>query len=31
MAEEARSGYGENWNGVLALFVAAAEHDRRVG
>jgi uncharacterized protein YndB with AHSA1/START domain len=25
MAEEARSGYGENWNGVLALFVSAAE------
>ncbi|MEO8424496.1 MAG: SRPBCC family protein [Actinomycetota bacterium] len=25
MAEEARAGYGENWNGVLALFVGAAE------
>ena len=25
MAEEARAGYGENWNGVLALFVSAAE------
>lgn len=24
IAEEARSGYGENWTGVLALFAAAA-------
>ena len=31
MAEEARSGYGENWNGVLALFVGAAEQDRTEG
>ncbi len=31
MAEEARSGYGENWNGVMALFVGAAEHDRTEG
>ena len=31
LAEEARSGYGENWNGVLALFAAAAEHDRTEG
>ncbi len=31
LAEEARSGYGENWNGVLALFVAVAEHDRAEG
>jgi uncharacterized protein YndB with AHSA1/START domain len=28
LAEEARSGYGENWNGVLALFVGAAEQGR---
>lgn len=25
MAERARSGYGENWDGVLALYTAAAE------
>jgi uncharacterized protein YndB with AHSA1/START domain len=31
LAEEARSGYGENWDGVMALFVAAADHDRKVG
>lgn len=31
LAEEARAGYGENWNGVLALFVVAAEHDREEG
>ena len=31
MAEEARSGYGENWNGVLALFVGAAEQGREEG
>lgn len=31
MAEEARSGYGDNWNGVLALFVGAAEQDRTEG
>ena len=31
MAEEARSGYGENWNGVLALFVGAAEQRREEG
>lgn len=31
MAEEARAGYGENWNGVLALFVGAAELDREEG
>jgi uncharacterized protein YndB with AHSA1/START domain len=31
LAEEARSGYGDNWNGVLALFVGAAEQDREEG
>jgi uncharacterized protein YndB with AHSA1/START domain len=31
MAEEARAGYGENWNGVLALFAGAAEPDRKEG
>jgi uncharacterized protein YndB with AHSA1/START domain len=31
MAEEARAGYGENWNGVLALFAGAAEQDREEG
>ena len=30
-AEEARSGYGENWNGVLALVVGAAEASREEG
>ncbi len=30
-AEEARSGYGENWNGVLALFAGAAEQERQEG
>jgi uncharacterized protein YndB with AHSA1/START domain len=28
LATEARAGYGENWNGVLALFVGLAEQDR---
>jgi uncharacterized protein YndB with AHSA1/START domain len=27
LAEEAREIYGENWDGVLALFVAAAEQE----
>lgn len=31
LAEEARSGYGENWNDVLALFVGAAEQHREEG
>lgn len=31
LAEEARAGYGENWNGVLALFAGAAEQDREEG
>ena len=31
LAEEARAGYGENWNGVLALFVGLAEQDREEG
>jgi uncharacterized protein YndB with AHSA1/START domain len=31
MAEAARAGYGENWNGVLALFVGAAEQNREEG
>jgi uncharacterized protein YndB with AHSA1/START domain len=29
LAEEARAGYGENWNGVLALFAGAAEDPTR--
>jgi uncharacterized protein YndB with AHSA1/START domain len=28
LAEEARDSYGENWDGVLALFVEAAGHGR---
>jgi uncharacterized protein YndB with AHSA1/START domain len=31
MAAEARAGYGENWNGVLALFVGLAEQDGEEG
>ena len=31
LAEEARAGYGENWNGVLALFAGAAEQAREEG
>jgi uncharacterized protein YndB with AHSA1/START domain len=31
LAEEARAGYGENWNGVLALFAGAAEQSREEG
>lgn len=31
MAEEARAGYGENWNGVLALFAGATEIHREEG
>ena len=31
LAAEARAGYGENWTGVLSLFVALAEQDREEG
>ena len=31
LAEEARAGYGENWNGVLALFAGTAEQSREEG
>jgi uncharacterized protein YndB with AHSA1/START domain len=31
IAAEARAGYGENWTGVLALFVALAEQSREEG
>jgi uncharacterized protein YndB with AHSA1/START domain len=31
MAEEARSGYGENWDGVLALFAGRADAERSSG
>ena len=31
LAEEARAGYGENWNGVLALFAGAVEQRREEG
>ena len=31
LAAEARAGYGENWTGVLSLFVALAEQHREEG